>query len=98
MGLSNARTIGSVCKRSRNQRDYRPFTRLIDHIPEGIQEVIWIWYKEGMSRRQMSASLLELGVPSPPMKVPWGDSAIRVVVEKYKALEAASGQEKEAQP
>jgi len=98
VGLSNARTIGSVCKRSSNKRDYRPFTRLIDHISPSTQEMIWLWYKEGKSRRQMSASLLELGVPSPPMKVPWGDSAIRVVVEKYKAMEASNGQEKEAQP
>ncbi len=97
MGLSNARTIGSVCKRSSTQRDYRPFTRLIDHISISTQEMIWLWYKEGMSRRQMSASLLELGIPSPPMKVPWGDSAIRVVVEKYKALEAVNGQAEEAE-
>lgn len=96
MSLSNARGIGSVCKRTKTKRDYRPRVRLLDHIPDGIQEVIWIWYKEGRSRRQMSMCLIDMGVPSPPMKVPWGDSAIRVVVEKYKALEASNGQAKEA--
>jgi len=37
-----------------------------------------------MTRRKMSATLSELGVPSPPMTVLWGDNAIRVVIEKYK--------------
>jgi hypothetical protein len=58
--------------------------KLIDQIPESTQEMIWLWYQEGMTRRQMSATLIELGVPSPPMTVPWGDNAIRVVIEKYK--------------
>ena len=35
----------------------------------------------------MSAALIELGVPSPPMTVPWGENAIRTVVEKYKTME-----------
>jgi hypothetical protein len=60
---------------------------LIDQIPADVQEMIWLWYQEGMSRRQMSAALIELGVPSPLMKVLWGDNAIRVVIEKYKKRE-----------
>ena len=96
MSLSNARSIGSVCKRDKRKRDYKPMMRLIDQIPPGVQEVIWIWYKEGMTRRQMSMALIELGVPSPLMTVPWGDGAIRVVIEKYKSLEATNGQTEEA--
>lgn len=97
MSLSNARTIGSIRKRSQTTREYRPRVRLTDHIPEGIQQVIWIWYKEGYSRRQMSQMLIAMHVPSPPMKVAWGDNAIRAVVEKFKALEVADGQAEEAQ-
>lgn len=95
MSLSNARSIGSVCKRDKRRREYRPAVRLLDHISQSTQEVIWVWYKAGVSRRKMSEALLKLGVPSPPMKVPWGDSAIRVVVEKYKRLEAANGSAEE---
>jgi len=84
LSLSNAKQIGSVCKRDKRIRDYKPMVRLIDHIPESTQEMIWLWYQEGMTRRKMSATLIELGVPSPPMTVPWGDNAIRVVIEKYK--------------
>ena len=84
MSLSNARTVGSVCKRDKRKRDYKPMVKLIDQIPESTQEMIWLWYQEGMTRRKMSATLIELGVPSPPMTVPWGDNAIRVVIEKYK--------------
>ena len=84
MSLFSARTIGSVCKRDKRIRDYKPMVRLIDQIDPAAQEMIWLWYQEGMSRRQMSATLIELGVPSPPMKVLWGDNAIRVVIEKYK--------------
>jgi hypothetical protein len=58
--------------------------KLIDQIDVSTQEMIWMWYQEGMTRRQMSATLIELGVPSPLMTVPWGDNAIRMVVEKYK--------------
>jgi hypothetical protein len=61
--------------------------KLIDQIPADVQEVIWLWYQQGMTRRQMSLGLIELGVPSPSMTVPWGDNAIRVVIEKYKAVE-----------
>jgi len=84
MRLSNAKQIGSVCKRDQRKREYRPMVKLIDQIPESTQEMIWLWYQEGMTRRQMSATLIELGVPGPPMTVPWGDNAIRVVIEKYK--------------
>jgi hypothetical protein len=84
MSLSNARQIGSVCKRDQRKRDYKPMVKLIDQISESTQEMIWLWYQEGMTRRQMSAALIELGVPSPLMTVPWGDNAIRVVIEKYK--------------
>lgn len=84
MRSSNARQIGSVCKRDKRIREYKPMMRLIDQIAPATQEMIWIWYQEGMTRRQMSASLIELGVPSPLMTVPWGDNAIRKVIEKYK--------------
>jgi hypothetical protein len=84
MSLSNAKQIGAVCKRDKRMRDYKPMVKLIDQIPESTQEMIWLWYQEGMTRRQMSAALIELGVPSPLMTVPWGDNAIRVVIEKYK--------------
>lgn len=84
MSLSNARQIGSVCKRDKRIREYKPMTRLIDQIDPATQEMIWLWYQEGMTRRQMSATLIELGVPSPLMTVPWGDNAIRIVIEKYK--------------
>ena len=86
MSLSNARTVGSVCKRDQHnrKRDYKPMIKLIDQIDVSTQEMIWMWYQEGMTRRQMSATLIELGVPSPLMTVPWGDNAIRMVVEKYK--------------
>jgi hypothetical protein len=84
MSLFNAKQIGAVCKRDQRKREYRPMVKLIDQIPESTQEMIWLWYQEGMTRRQMSAALIELGVPSPPMTVPWGDNAIRVVIEKYK--------------
>lgn len=87
MSLSNARTVGSVCSRSSRKNSYKPMMRLLDHISVSTQEMIWLWYQEGMTRRQMSAALIELGVPSPPMTVPWGDNAIRTVVEKYKAME-----------
>ena len=86
MSLMNARTVGSVCERDKRKRDYKPMIKLIDQIDENIQEMIWLWYQEGMTRRQMSAALIELGVPGPPMTVPWGDNAIRVVIEKYKKL------------
>ena len=97
MSLSNARTIGSIRKSNQAKREYKPMMRLIDQIPAGIQELIWIWYQEGMTRRQMSQALIELGVPSPLMTVPWGDNAIRVVIEKYKAMEKENGQTQEAQ-
>ncbi len=84
MSLMNTKGIGSVCSRSREKREPRQVFRLLDHIPEEIQEVIWVWYKEGKTRRQMSQWLIDMNVPSPPMVVPWGDSAIRTVVEKYK--------------
>ena len=87
MSLMNAKTVGSVCKRDQRKRDYKPMVKLIDQIPADVQEMIWLWYQEGMSRRQMSAALIELGVPSPPMQVLWGDNAIRVVIEKYKKRE-----------
>jgi hypothetical protein len=70
--------------------------RLIDQIPASIQELIWIWYQEGVTKRQMSQALLDLGIPSPLMTVPWGENALRVVIEKYKAMEKANGQAKEA--
>ena len=84
MSLMNAKAVGSVCKRDQRKREYKPMIKLIDQIPESTQKMIWLWYKLGMTRRQMSARLIELGVPSPPMTVPWGDNAIRVVIEKYK--------------
>lgn len=89
MSLSNARTIGSVRARDKNPTGEPPKKRvyLLDHIPDGIQETIWIWYKEGRTRRQMSQWLIDMNVPSPPMTVPWGDNAIRVVIEKYKSKE-----------
>lgn len=87
MSLSNTKGIGSVCKRDKRIRDYKPMAKLIDQIPADVQEVIWLWYQQGMTRRQMSLGLIELGVPSPSMTVPWGDNAIRVVIEKYKAVE-----------
>jgi hypothetical protein len=90
MSLSNARSIGSVRARSKNSTGEPPKKRvyLLDHIPAEIQDVIWLWYKEGRTRRQMSQWLVDMGVPSPPMTMPWGDNAIRVVIEKYKAKEA----------
>ena len=88
MSLSNARQIGSVCKRDQRKREYKPMVKLIDQIDESIQEVIWIWYKEGKSRRQMSQWLIEMGAPGPKMTVPWGDNAIRTVIEKYKKINA----------
>ena len=97
MSLMNTKGIGSVCLRNRRKREYKPMMRLLDHISVSTQELIWVCYKEGISRRRMSMCLLELGVPSPPMQVPWGDSAIRVVVEKYKKLEAINGQAQEVQ-
>jgi hypothetical protein len=62
--------------------------KLIDQIDESIQEVIWIWYKEGKTRRQMSQMLIDMDVPGPAMTVPWGDNAIRVVIEKFKKMNA----------
>jgi hypothetical protein len=90
VSLNNARSIGAVRARVKNNSGGPPKKRvyLLDHIPEEIQEVIWIWYKEGRSRRQMSQMLIDMGVPSPPMTVPWGDNAIATVVYKYKAKEA----------
>lgn len=96
MSLSNARTIGSIRKCSQAKREYKPMRRLIDQIPASIQELIWIWYQEGVTKRQMSQALLDLGIPSPLMTVPWGENALRVVIEKYKAMEKANGQAKEA--
>lgn len=84
MSLMNTRSVGSVCSRSREKREPRQVFRLTDHIAEGIQETIWIWYKEGLTRRQMIATLLDMKVPSPPMVVPWGDNAIRAVLDKKK--------------
>jgi hypothetical protein len=84
MSLMNTKGVGSVCYRSREKREPRQVFRLTDHIPEEIQEVIWIWYKEGVTRRQMSQRLLDMDVESPPMVVPWGDNAIRAVLDKYK--------------
>lgn len=89
MSLNNARSIGT--ERARTASSGEPPKKrvyLLDHIPEEIQEVIWIWYKEGKTRRQMSQWLVDMNVPSPPMSVPWGDNAIRVVIEKYKAKDA----------
>lgn len=97
MSLSNARTIGSIRKRSQTTREYRPRVRLTDHISEDVQQMIWSWHKKGCGRRQIGRMLLEMRVPSPPMKVEWGENAIRAVVEKFKALEAADGQAEEAQ-
>jgi len=93
MSLSNAKQIGSVCKRDKRSRDYKPMVKLIDQIDESIQEVIWIWYKEGKTRRQMSQWLIDMNVPSPAMTVPWGDNAIRVVIEKYKVINDGQAQE-----
>jgi len=87
MSLQNARTVGSVCKRDQRKRDYKPMVKLIDQIPADVQELIWLWYQQGMTRRQMSVGLIEMGIPSPAMTVPWGDNAIRVVVEQYKKRE-----------
>lgn len=88
MSLNNARQIGSVCKRDKRIRPYKPMIKLIDQIDESIQEVIWIWYKEGKTRRQMSQMLIDMDVPGPAMTVPWGDNAIRVVIEKFKKMNA----------
>jgi hypothetical protein len=90
MSLSNARSIGSVRARDNNPTGEPKKKRvyLLEHIPDEIQDVIWIWYKDGLTRRQMSQMLIDMGVPSPPMTVPWGDNAIRCVIEKYKAKEA----------
>ena len=99
MSLMNTRSVGSVCSRSREKREPRQVFRLTDHIPEEIQKTIWIWYKEGLTRRQMIATLLDMKVPSPPMVVPWGDNAIRAVLDKYKKIEKAkaNGQAQEAE-
>jgi hypothetical protein len=92
MSLSNAKTIGHIRKSSQAKREYKPMMRLLDQIPASTQEMIWIWYQEGMTRRQMSQTLIELGVPSPLMTVPWGENALRKVIEKYKAMEKVNGQ------
>ncbi len=84
MSLMNTRSVGSVCSRSREKREPRQVFRLTDHISQDVQDMIWLWYKEGITRRQMISTLLELGIPSPPMVVPWGDNAIRAVLDKYK--------------
>jgi hypothetical protein len=82
----NARPIGVVCKRSPVRRDYVQVARLIDYIEVSTQEMILVWHKEGVTRRQMTANLIELGIPSPPTKCPWGDSCFRAVINKYKKL------------
>lgn len=86
MSLMNAKTVGSVCERDQRKRDYKPMIKLIDQIDPAAQEMIWAWYQEGKTRRQMSQMLIDMNIPGPPMTVPWGDNAIRVVVEKYKKL------------
>jgi len=97
MSLMNTRSVGSVCFRSREKREPRQVFRLTDHMSTEVQDMIWLWYKEGMTRRQMISTLLELGIPSPPMVVPWGDNAIRAVLDKYKAMEKKNGQAQEAE-
>ena len=88
MSLSNAKSIGTVRARTKNPSGEPPKKRfyMLEHIPEEIQEMIWIWYKEGWTRRQMSQMLIDMGVPSPPMSVPWGNNAIATVIYKYKKM------------
>jgi hypothetical protein len=89
MSLSNAKSIGSVRARAKTTGEPRKKRfYMLEHISESTQEMIWGWYNEGMTRRQMISKLIELGIPSPPMTVPWGDNAIRTVIEKYKNMKA----------
>ena len=79
----NAKPIGSICNRSSVKREFVQVYRLLDYIDVSTQEMIWAWYKDGVTKRQMTANLIELGIPSPPMKVPWGESCFRAVITKY---------------
>lgn len=86
MRVIGARPMGEFRSRSGNRSGEppKPRIRLLDHISQDTQDMIWLWYNEGIPRRQMAKTLITLGVPSPPMTVPWGDNAIRTVIEKYK--------------
>ena len=80
----NAKSVGDICNRSGRVREYIQEARLLDYIDISTQEMIWDWYKEGVTKRQMTNNLFELGSASPPMKVPWGESCFRAVINKYK--------------
>ena len=60
--------------------------KLIDQIPEDVQLRIWNMYKGGVSRRDISLILVDEGVPSPKMTLPWGINAINKVIEKYEVV------------
>lgn len=80
----NAKSIGTICNRRSNNREFTQVARLIDYIDIPTQEMILAWHKEGVTKRQMTNNLIELGIKSPPMKVPWGESCFRAVIDNYK--------------
>lgn len=79
----NATPIGALCKRSPVKRDHIQVAKLLDYIDVHTQEMIMTWHKEGVTKRQMTANLIELGIPSPPTKCPWSETCFRAVINKY---------------
>jgi hypothetical protein len=84
----NSKSIGEIRSRNSNKREFVQVARLLDYIDIPTQEMILDWHKTGVTKRQMTNNLIELGIPSPPMKCPWGDSCFRAVINKYKKEEA----------
>lgn len=79
----NVRTIGQIAKSGDKSITQPRKPKLVDQISEDIQMRIVEMTKDGMSRSQISKALINDGVPSPKMAVPWGQNAITLVQKKY---------------
>ena len=78
------RTIGQIAKSGNAYNPQPRKPRLLDQIPDDIQQRIMDMTAEGLSRRQIGQRLIDDGVPSPDMAVPWGENAITLVQKKFK--------------
>ena len=78
------KTIGQITKSGDNHVPQPRKPKLLDQIPDDVQQRIMEMTEEGLSRRQISQRLIDDGVPSPAMAVPWGENAITLVQKKFK--------------
>jgi hypothetical protein len=78
------RTISQITKSGNATIPQKRKPKLLDQIPDDIQDRIMQMTDEGLSRRQISQRLIDEGVPSPDMAVPWGENAITLVQKKFK--------------